>query len=86
LAKVSVEERATKAGSVVSQIEFNVGQRASLARRKLGVMAVLTGPDNHTSVFATDLKIEAEGMDREFSWTSASWAGNPEQVRSSIAP
>ena len=68
LAKVYVEDGSTKAGTMVSQINLSPEQRASLAIGKMGVAAVITGPDNHTSIFATDLKIEADGVSKEYSW------------------
>ena len=72
LAKVFTEDGSTQAGGIVSQINFNAQQRASLAGGKLGVAAVITGPDNHTSIFATDLKIEADGVNKEYSWAAPS--------------
>ena len=72
LAKVYVKEGSAKAGSIISQINFNAGQRASLEIEQLSVAAVLTGQDNHTSIFAQDMKIEADGVTKEYSWAPAS--------------
>ena len=71
LAKVYVKDGSTSAGGIVSQINFSPGQRASLASGKMGVAAVITGADNHTSIFATDLKIEADGVNKEYNWAPA---------------
>ncbi len=37
-------------------------QRSALATGQYGMAAVLTGSENHTSVFAKDLTIEADGV------------------------
>jgi hypothetical protein len=41
-------------------MNLDPGQRSALATGQYGMAAVLTGSDNHTSVFAKDLTIEAD--------------------------
>ena len=62
LAQVYQAQGSAKAGSIISQMNLNPGQRATLAGGNWGVAAVLTGSDNHTSVLAADLSIEADGL------------------------
>ena len=64
LAQVYQSHGSEKAGSIVSQMNLSPGQRASLAGGNVGIAAVLTGLDNHTSVLAADLSIEADGLSR----------------------
>ena len=72
LAKAYVNEGSAKAGAIMSQINFSAGQRASLEIGHLGVAAVITTPDNHTSIFARDLTIEAMGVSQDTSQAPAS--------------
>ena len=62
LAQVYQSQGRATAGSIVSQMNLNPAQRAGLASRDLGIAAVLTGLDNHTSVLASNLSIEADGV------------------------
>lgn len=62
LAQGYVDDGNIKTGSIVSQMNLNPAQRIALATGQYGMAAVLMGSDNHTSVFATDLKVEIDGV------------------------
>ena len=69
LSRVYTHEGGDKAGMIFSQLNFNAGQRATFTGGGYGLAAVLTGLDDHSSLTADWLRIEALGVKR----TNGGW-------------